>query len=59
MVASYYSKNRNSSSVAVDYTLIKNVKKIPGMRNCFVRIYNQKTIYIDPNEKFINSLEKL
>lgn len=59
MVASYYSKNRNSSSVAVDYTLIKNVKKIPGMKNCFVRIYNQKTIYIDPNEEFINSLEKI
>lgn len=59
MVASFYSKNRNSSSVPVDYTLIKNVKKIPGMRNCFVRIYNQKTIYIDPSEEFINSLQTI
>ena len=57
MVASFYSKYRNSSSVAVDYTLVKNVKKIPGMKNCFVRIYNQKTIYIDPSEEFINTLQ--
>lgn len=48
-LASYYSKFSSSSSVPVDYTKIKYLKKIPGMKGYHVTYTNQKTIYIDPN----------
>ena len=57
ILASYYSCLRDSSSVPVDYTKIKNIKKIPGKRNCFVTYTNQKTIYIDPDINIINKME--
>lgn len=49
-LAAYYSKARHSSTVPVDYTLVKNVKKIPGGKPGTVIIKNYKTIYIDPKE---------
>jgi len=52
-IAALYSKAKDSSSVPVDYTLVKNVKKVPGMKPGFVIISNQKTIYIDPDENLI------
>ncbi len=57
-LAAYHSKMRYSSSVPVDYTKIKNVKKIPGQKACFVKYTQQKTIYIDPDEDFVSSLKK-
>lgn len=57
MLAAYYSTYSDSSSVAVDYTKIRNIKKIPGKRNCFVTYTHQKTIYIDPDKNIINSLK--
>lgn len=59
MLASYFSSYKHSSSVAVDYTEVKHIKKIPGKRSCFVRYTDQKTIYIDPDETFIKSLEQV
>jgi len=56
-LASYYSSAKDSSSVAVDYTKIRYIKKIPGKRACFVSYTHQKTIYIDPDIDFINKLE--
>lgn len=47
MYAAYYSPNRDSSSIPVDYTLIRNIKKINGLPGYNVRYENQKTIYID------------
>lgn len=55
-LAAYYSTFQNSSSVPVNYTKIKNIKKIPGKRNCFVSIKGEKTIYIDPDIKLIENL---
>lgn len=49
-LAAFYSKQANSSSVAVHYTLVKNVKKIPGGKPGKVIIKDQKTIYIDPQD---------
>lgn len=56
MLAAYYSDYKDSSSVAVDYTQIKYIKKIPGKRACFVTYSKQKTIYIDPDKSLIESL---
>lgn len=58
MLAAYYSKARLSSSVPVDYTLVKNVKKIPGELGSLVQYSNHKTIYIDPDSSVIASLKK-
>ncbi|MCK5732019.1 MAG: NFACT family protein, partial [Tenericutes bacterium] len=42
-----YSKAKNSSSVPVDYTKIRYIKKVPGKLGSYVTYTNQKTIYID------------
>ena len=57
MLVSKYSYYSESSSIAVDYTQIKNIKKIPGKRNCIVSYTKEKTIYIDINEEYLNSLK--
>lgn len=59
MLAAYYSTYQSSSSVAVNYTLARYIKKIPGKRNCFVTFTNEKTIYIDPDIKLINKFNKV
>lgn len=56
-LAAYYSYARLSSSVAVDYTKVKFIKKIPGQKGCFVSYSRQNTIYVDPNEELILSLK--
>ena len=48
-IAAYYSSYRQSSTVGVNYTLVKNIKKIPGGKPGKVIINNQKTIYVDPD----------
>lgn len=55
-LAAYYSKYRYSSSVPIIYTKIKNLKRIPGKKNCFVSYSNEKTIYIDPDIPYIEGL---
>ena len=57
-LAAYYSKSKDSSSVPVDYTKIKYVKKIPGEFGSYVSYTNQKTIYIDPDIELIKKLRK-
>lgn len=47
-LAAFYSKLKNSSRVEVDYTSVKNVKKIPGAKPGMVIYDNFKTIYIEP-----------
>lgn len=49
-LAAYYSKGRYSSSVPVDYCLVKELKKVKGAKLGFVTFKNYKTIYIDPEE---------
>ena len=49
-LAAWYSKGRWSSSVPVDYCLVKELKKIKGAKPGFVTFRNYKTIYIDPFE---------
>ena len=58
MLAAYYSTYRDSSSVPVEYTKVRNIKSIPGKRKCFVSIKGEKTIYIDPDKNIIDSLKK-
>lgn len=57
-IAAYYSPAKTSSSVPVDYTKIRNLKKVPGFKGSFVTLTNQKTIYIDPDLELIKSVIK-
>ena len=50
-LAASFSKFSNSSSVPVDYVLVKYLKKIPRMKGSNVTFTNNKTIYIDPSMK--------
>lgn len=56
MLAAYYSQARASSSVPVDYTFIRHVRKPNGSKPGFVTYDNQKTVYITPDEDKIKSL---
>lgn len=57
-LAAYYSKAKNSSSVPVDYTFIRYIKKIPGKKLSFVTYTNQSTIFIDPDHEMIMKLKQ-
>ena len=58
-LAAYYSRGKDSSSVAIDYTQIKNLKKVPGMPLGFVTYDTCKTIYIDPAYEDVMKLTKI
>ena len=47
-LAAYYSKAKYSSSVPIDYTQVKNVRKHPSNISGKVLMKNYKTIFIDP-----------
>ena len=49
-LAAYYSKARYSSTVPIDYTLVKYVKKHPSNKPGLVLLKEFKTIYIDPEK---------
>ena len=56
MLAAWYSSGRFSSSVPINYCLVKQLKKIPGNKGSFVSLSNYKTIYIDPDPSHIQDL---
>lgn len=56
MLAAWYSGGRYSSSVPIDYCLVKQLKKIPGNKGSFVSLSSYKTIYIDPDPKQVQLL---
>ena len=56
IIAAYNSKARESTRVAVDYTIIKNVKKPNGAKPGMVIYDNYETAIVTPDEKLVNSL---
>ena len=57
-LAAYFSKAKNSSSVPVDYTLIRHVKKPNGSKPGYVIYDNQQTVYVTPSEDLVVSMRK-
>jgi predicted ribosome quality control (RQC) complex YloA/Tae2 family protein len=49
MIAAYYSKSKYSSNVAVDYTKVSNVRKVPKQKGSFVTYKDYKTVYVTPD----------
>lgn len=58
ILAAYFSKARESSSVPVDYTEIKQVKKPNGAKPGFVIYFEQKTLFVTPDENIVRTLAK-
>lgn len=58
VLSAYFSKARESSSVPVDYTEIRQVKKPNGAKPGFVIYFEQKTLYVTPDEQIILQLKK-
>ncbi len=56
-LAALYSKAKNSSNVPVDYTEVKNVKKISGAKPGMVIYYTNKTLYVTPKQLNLKSME--
>ncbi|RYG74109.1 fibronectin/fibrinogen-binding protein [Lentibacillus lipolyticus] len=48
-LAAYFSKSRHSSSVPVDYTQIRHVKKPNGAKPGYVTYDHQKTLFVTPD----------
>ncbi len=55
-IAAYHSKAKDSSSVAVDYTLIKNVKKPVGAKPGKVIYNTYNTVYVTPQKEVVEGL---
>ncbi len=57
IIAAYHSKSAESSSVAVDYTLVKNVKKPAGAKPGKVIYDSYSTVYVTPEKEIVDSLK--
>ena len=57
VIAAYFSKARESSNVAVDYTLVKNVRKTNGGKPGFVVYDPYKTEFATPTIDEVESLK--
>ncbi|OOB76908.1 MAG: hypothetical protein BEN19_03440 [Epulopiscium sp. Nuni2H_MBin003] len=56
ILAAYHSSARLSSNVQIDYTLRKNIKKIPSQKPGMVIYNNFKTLSVTPTENEVNML---
>ena len=57
VIAAYFSKARESSNVAVDYTLVKNIKKPNGAKPGYVIYETYKTEFATPTMEETESLK--
>ncbi|GEK30237.1 hypothetical protein KZO01_05460 [Kurthia zopfii] len=57
-LSAYFSKARESASVPVDYTEVKQVKKPSGAKPGFVIYFEQKTVFVTPDEELVMQLQK-
>lgn len=58
IIAAYYSKASEGQNVAVDYTLVKNIRKPGGSKPGFVTYSTNYTAYVTPDERLVMSLRK-
>mgnify|MGYP000454063151 CR=1 FL=1 len=58
MLSAYYSQAKESSSVPVDYTLIRHVRKPSGAKPGYVIYDRQKTLIVTPDEQRIKQLKQ-
>ena len=54
-----FTKGKHSSSVPVNYTKIRTLKKPQGTKPGKVILSHYSTIYIDPDESFLQEVNKV
>jgi predicted ribosome quality control (RQC) complex YloA/Tae2 family protein len=59
MLAAYYSKGKESTKVAVDYTPRRYVKKPNGSKPGFVVYDTNQTAFITPSEQAVKEIKQL
>jgi predicted ribosome quality control (RQC) complex YloA/Tae2 family protein len=57
VLAATFSQSRGGGKVAVDYTLVRNVRKLPGSRPGMVTYTNYKTVIAEPDEALAERLK--
>ncbi|MCA1023340.1 NFACT family protein [Halobacillus litoralis] len=57
-LAANFSKSSRSSSVPVDYTQIKHVKKPSGAKPGFVTYDHQQTLFVTPDASYVRTMKK-
>ncbi|SEQ60168.1 Predicted component of the ribosome quality control (RQC) complex, YloA/Tae2 family, contains fibronectin-binding (FbpA) and DUF814 domains [Virgibacillus subterraneus] len=57
LLAAFFSKSQQSSSVPVDYTKIRHVKKPNGAKPGYVTYDNQKTLFVTPDQATVEKLK--
>lgn len=57
-LAAYFSKSKYSSSVPVDYTQIRHVKKPNGAKPGYVTYDHQQTLFVTPDEERVLKLKE-
>ncbi|RWZ60598.1 fibronectin/fibrinogen-binding protein [Halobacillus fulvus] len=57
-LAANFSKSSRSSTVPVDYTQIRHVKKPSGAKPGYVIYDNQQTLFVTPDAAFVKKLKK-
>ncbi|MDC3423641.1 NFACT family protein [Aquibacillus sp. 3ASR75-11] len=58
-LAAIFSKSKQSSSVPVDYTKVRHVKKPNGAKPGYVTYDNQKTLFVTPEADFLTKLKTM
>ncbi|MBR3694604.1 MAG: NFACT family protein, partial [Erysipelotrichales bacterium] len=58
-LAALFSQGRASSSVPVNYTQVRALKKVPSSATGFVVFHTYKTIYIDPEESLEQTYQRI
>ncbi len=58
LLAAYYSRARESSAAAVDYTQVRHVRRGPGGKPGFVLYDNFRTITVNPGSEKLQRLLK-
>lgn len=59
MLAAYYSRGRESSNVAVDYTRVREVSKPQGAAPGMVIYVGNRTVYATPDPKLIENMKRI
>ena len=58
MLAALHSRGSHSTNVPVDYTQVKNVRRIPGAKPGMVTYTGQRTVFITPDHEKLQALLK-
>ncbi len=58
LLAAFYSQARESSTVPVDYTRRKNVRKPKGAKPGMVIYDHQQTVYVTPRRELIDAIRR-